>query len=718
MNTPPFETFHALGYPSILPVIPPGVPVSENSSLYKRLGTPQDARGKLPGIKGRDGKWFSFNWVNYQHDDQDLKRWAGMEAGVGLRTGNGFHAIDADTLDEDCAKIILDLLKDRIGTPPVRIGRYPKALYPVRIVYDDPSKPLPYARIEFNQPDERGNKERVEVLGEGKFFVAHGIHPSTLKPYQWPQGVPSFDDLPTLTEAELLAFMEDLRAALPNTGNLVTEGAGDAVVNQSRLTSEERHVRAAVNSIPNTSQHFPSRESYRDMGYYIKASLPDDEPTAFEIFREWCDRWNEGDNDPGVVAADWRRMKPPFRVGAPQLFRLAETIGVNFNLASVYFEPVPEQQPSPFDIQAQKTREEEAETDTFEVLTLDQIATREPPSFLVARHIPDVSMGFLYSAPGVGKSFLALDLGLTVAHSLPDWHGDPIAHKPDSFVLYIASEGAFDLRNRVAAWHQQKGITTLPDNFLVIERTIDFMRQDDVAKLIRTIERTGRKPSLVFVDTVSRAMPGADENLQKEMTIFVKACDAVKERFSCAVVGVHHAGKSGDMRGSTVLRGAGDFVMRLDREKGASVMNLTMEKQKAAEDGWHEPYSIEKLDLGEGQSSLVVQRVLLPGQEDGEGTASAPVLDLVLRAMKAAWDAGEPWGAAARAGDRYALRMAASTFGIQADTMQKYLDLWVADGTLKVGVADAKKKLRGYEVVRDLGACGDDVADGSGGAFG
>jgi hypothetical protein len=100
------------------------------------------------------------------------------------------------------------------------------------------------------------------------------------------------------------------------------------------------------------------------------------------------------------------------------------------------------------------------------------------------------------------------------------------------------------------------------------------------------------------VDTVSRAMPGADENLQKEMTLFVRACDRLQGCVPLRRVGVHHAGKNGDMRGSTVLLGAGDFVFKLERKQGATIGRLHCEKQKDAPDGWEEPYRVRRGDAG------------------------------------------------------------------------------------------------------------------------
>jgi hypothetical protein len=310
-------------------------------------------------------------------------------------------------------------------------------------------------------------------------------------------------------------------------------------------------------------------------------------------------------------------------------------------------------------------------------------------------------MGFLYSRPGAGKTFLALDIGLSLAASLETWHGDALSGD-GGIVLYIVSEGAFGFRNRVKAWLQARSVTDTPKRFLVIEKTINFMHAEDVDKLIRTVAATGQKLALVVVDTVSRAMPGADENLQKEMTLFVSACDRVKDTFRCAVLGVHHAGKSGDMRGSTVLQGAGDFVFRLDRAEGRTIGHLHCEKQKDAPDGWDEPYAFDVVPLEDGQSSLIVSRSAMSVGPSVELTPS--VASAVLAAMRAAWESGEPWSKAAQAKDRHAIRRMVADFGFKADDAEGLLSVWEGSGVIKTETRDTKSKRRGYQVVGEIPA--------------
>lgn len=708
-TTTAFHRFYALGYSRVVPVIPPDAEVSPYSSLHSRVGTRQDPRGKLPGTKGKHG-WASWDWTQHQTDPNDFDRWAAMGAGVGLVTGDGLLAIDADTTDEALAKAIRDTIKEHLGPTPIRVGRYPKALYLIRV-----TDPYSYRRIEFGEPDANGNHERVEILSDRKFFVAEGIHPKTGKPYTWPKEITPYDDLPLFRPEQIDEMMDALRAVLPAASKVKIEGAGDTPINQEALRGDIRSVRKAVAAIPNTSEHFPTREAYRDFGYAIKAALPDHPGEAFDIFADWCARWQDGDNEPGVVEADWRRMKPPFRRGAGWLYEQAERLsGGAFTTAEVHFTPIEVKEPSPFDVQAEQTRREEAE-DLYPLLSLGDLTNRPPPTFLIDRYVPDVSVGFLYSAPGVGKSFLALDMALSVAHGFDTWQGEKVTTDPAKrAVVYIASEGSFDLGNRVKAWHAARGVApTAP--LYVIEATIDFMQPEDIGKLLRSVQSANAAPAMVIVDTVSRAMPGADENAQKDMTLFVRACDRVRETFRCAVLGVHHASKSGDLRGSTVLRGAGDFVIRLEKRTG-TIRELEMEKQKAAPDGWTAQFSFGVWQLDDGQSSLVVERVdgaVMPG--GGMNPASAVA---VLEAMARAWDAGEPWAKSHQARERYAVRRICMDFGYGREEAEGMLSGWISMGLVREVIRDPKTHLKGYQVVEGAiavlkaGTCGSGETDG------
>ena len=198
----PFRRFAALGYTRLVPIVPPDAELSPTSSLAKRAGAGKDPRGKAVGVRGGNGLWFSYDWVSYECDDRDLDRWAAMGAGVGIKTGampdgTWLIGVDADTLDLQLAADVDQHLFLTLGCAcPTRVGRAPKALYVVRV-----SGPLPYTRIDFGPETP---PERVELLSEGRQFVAEGIHPGTRRPYEWVVPLVPYADLPVFAPEDLL----------------------------------------------------------------------------------------------------------------------------------------------------------------------------------------------------------------------------------------------------------------------------------------------------------------------------------------------------------------------------------------------------------------------------------------------------------------------------------------------------------------------------------
>ena len=58
----------------------------------------------------------------------------------------------------------------------------------------------------------------------------------------------------------------------------------------------------------------------------------------------------------------------------------------------------------------------------------------------------------LFGKPGVGKSFLALDLAMSAAAGVP-WLGKTTKQGD---VVYICAEGTTGLKHRVRAWRNQR----------------------------------------------------------------------------------------------------------------------------------------------------------------------------------------------------------------------------------------------------------------------
>jgi len=214
----------------------------------------------------------------------------------------------------------------------------------------------------------------------------------------------------------------------------------------------------------------------------------------------------------------------------------------------------------------------------FETLDQDAVWSMPPVEFLVDQLLPERAFTMMYGAPGSGKSFLAIDMALSVAHGVP-WQG---YETKQGAVLYIAGEGVGGFGKRWKAWSKHKGLTDAPDMY-VLPLAVNFMDEGEVTRLLYTIDRLEKDFAMVVVDTVHRSMHGAEENSASEMARFIDACDTIQRHTGGTMLAVHHSGKNSAQgaRGSNSLLGAVSTSLMVGKSEG--VVTLRIEKQKDAE---------------------------------------------------------------------------------------------------------------------------------------
>lgn len=169
-------------------------------------------------------------------------------------------------------------------------------------------------------------------------------------------------------------------------------------------------------------------------------------------------------------------------------------------------------------------------------------------------------------------------MALCQAHGI-DWQGMPTKQGD---VLYIAGEGVAGYGKRIKAWKTSHNLG-VSGHFHMLPVAVNFRDQADIEKLIRSVERLNRKWTCIYVDTLARALLGADENSSQEAGLAVAAADALKHKFECAVVFVHHAGKNSERgaRGSSAILGAVDASIAVTKDE--SLVTMSVQKQKDAE---------------------------------------------------------------------------------------------------------------------------------------
>lgn len=340
----------------------------------------------------------------------------------------------------------------------------------------------------------------------------------------------------------------------------------------------------------------------------------------------------------------------------------------------------------------------------FELLSVTAIKNLPDPEWLFEGLVIDRGLGFIFGPPGCGKSFIALGQALALACGLDDWWGRKILRKGP--VIYISSEGVGDIKFRLRAWENHLGVKADESPFYLIRQTINFMLDTDVDRLLRTIttlcEQLGELPVAIYVDTVSRVLPGADENLQKDMTLFIKACDEVRETFGATVIGVHHTSRAGNLRGSTVFDGAGDFLFGIERDEGETIGTMTAKKIKAAQDGWKQAFELVETPVGDIKATKSLVAVACEQKApEKDAWPSKDVCRKVLSEIAQAWSSGNPWSSMpqTRAKGRYAPALMKTQFDIPEKVAQLMIQTWLQTKVLSYEMASKVTKMQGLRVV-------------------
>lgn len=323
------------------------------------------------------------------------------------------------------------------------------------------------------------------------------------------------------------------------------------------------------------------------------------------------------------------------------------------------------------------------------------------PEPIVRGLIPADAFGALYAEPKALKSFAAIDVALHVAHGL-SWAGCAVQR---AGVLYIAGEGASGIGPRVMAWHQHHERSNREAAFALVPIAVELMAPGNDRKLARAVERAaaqcGAPVRLIVIDTLSRAIPGQDENATAVMSAIVKACDSVRQRTGATILAVHHAGKDKGkgLRGNSALLGALDFVIRADRS--GDHLTLTVEAMKDGEDGGQFHFTAERIETSRGPTLVLVHGDAQPSAVD------AITRDQIRKAfdlMEQRWNDGAALSNApqSRKAGRYAPKILASEIGGDAGAWDELITGWLESRCVSIEVFNNSSKAKGLKVLERL----------------
>ena len=218
-----------------------------------------------------------------------------------------------------------------------------------------------------------------------------------------------------------------------------------------------------------------------------------------------------------------------------------------------------------------------------------------PLKWIVKGWVPDLGVTMIYGESGGGKTFLALDIACHIAAGL-DWHG----HRTKKGIsVYMAGEGNYGIRQRVASWCKAHNIDRL-DNLLISNKAIDMDSPTASAQIIKAVrELTTEDAVQVTIDTVNNHMSG-NENDAKDTRNMLNAVQIVGRALNSGMTLVHHTGNAIEAknraRGSSAWKASMDSQILVSKKDG--LIEVTCTKMKDTEEP--QPFfgKLQSVDLG------------------------------------------------------------------------------------------------------------------------
>lgn len=238
--------------------------------------------------------------------------------------------------------------------------------------------------------------------------------------------------------------------------------------------------------------------------------------------------------------------------------------------------------------------------------------------------------------PGCGKSFLFLDLCMTMALACVDprapreWFGRKIKA---CGIVYVAAEGQEDFVIRAHAGLRARGLasdTELPFYLLptvVDMRSSDAQTKDLIADIkgfeAHCVSRFGVSIGLVMFDTLNRSLAGGTDSNPEHVGAFVRNCSTVRETLGLACGAVHHTPRGGDRaRGHSSVTADNDAEIFIKPSFEGAPNAWIVTRTKASAKGDRHEFRLRQIELardvdGEAVTSCYVAAGAHEGSLEG-----------------------------------------------------------------------------------------------------
>ena len=225
----------------------------------------------------------------------------------------------------------------------------------------------------------------------------------------------------------------------------------------------------------------------------------------------------------------------------------------------------------------------------YKLMTSADLAALPPLAWRVRGVLPAVGLAGLYGPSASGKSFLGFDMAAAIAEGRR-WFDCRVEAAP---VVYVALEGEAGFKLRAQAWETYTG-RKLPAGLTMVMQPFKLTEPQDVRDLAAVVPAG----AVVFLDTLNRAAPTADENSSRDMGEILEAAKRLQSITGGLVTLIHHTGKDATkgLRGHSSLFAAMDSAVEVWRDGDRREWKVA--KAKDGQDGEAHPFKLEVETLG------------------------------------------------------------------------------------------------------------------------
>lgn len=249
----------------------------------------------------------------------------------------------------------------------------------------------------------------------------------------------------------------------------------------------------------------------------------------------------------------------------------------------------------------------------FRIIPVSHVSSAVPdePTWLIRDLWASQAVGLIGGSPKSCKSWLALEMALSVASGRPCLgHFEPLSTGP--VLLYAAEDSPRQVRLRLEGLAQARSFDFPSlDVRLILEPSVRLDLAQDKKRLESAL--AAHRPRLLILDPLVR-LHRIDENSSAEVSALLADLRALQRRFEVAIVLVHHTRKANGDSGGQALRGSGDLHAWGDsnlylRRQGEEI--VLSREHRWARSG--DPLALRLVD-GAGPPRLEVQGPVAPAE--------------------------------------------------------------------------------------------------------